>query len=353
MATPAQISNVLIEFKKWLSINGITSGRSYQSMLSNFPNRLTNPTSPYSNYLDTITDCLLAGQPVYAIAVCDIMIDALQGNINTKPNSYLQNAKSSLYRFREFLHQRLLSLIPAAPYPVATVPMVQGGAKAKLGGVINGTNTLIGALGNGKINYFIKLAIESSLFFSVDIVSNRYDSLSQMLSKGVNVPARYTNDKTICSAPVKGQPAVYNINGIPYNVIVDKDGNDSVRKLINYYTGYTVATGQSSIITGYVISHVWGRAFDPRHFTNFWNIVLIPSWANPVMDTPNPPAGSYASRLQNTIVEICRQLYNGTSCQIPPVVNPKDIVHGIYTVPVINQKVNQPLGAILKTCVKV
>ena len=81
--------------------------------------------------------------------------------------------------------------------------------------------------------------------------------------------------------------------------------------------------------------------------------MLIPSWANPVMDTPNPPAGSYASRLQNSIMEICRQLYNETSCQIPPVVNQNDIVHGIYTVPVINPKGSQPLGAILRTSVKI
>lgn len=354
MATPTQMSNLLDEFKKWLRINGISfsSGRSYQNCLSNFPNKLTNPPSPYPDYLDTITDCLFAGHPVIAMAVCDRMIDALQRNIKTNQGIYLQDAKSCLYRFREFLCQSSLFLIPVVQRPVTTVPTVQGVAKTNLGGIIDGTNTLIGALGNGK-NIFIKLAIESSLFFSVDIVSDRHHDLSQKLSSGANVPARYTTDKTICSAPVKGQPAIYNIGGTSYNVIVDKGVNDSVRKLINHYTGYTVSTGQTSIITGYDISHVWGQAFDPRYFTNFWNIVLIPSYANRRMGIPNPPAGSYTSKIQNTIMEICRQLYNGTSCQIPPVVNQNDIVHGTYTIPIINQKDSQPLGAILRTSVMI
>lgn len=210
--------------------------------------------------------------------------------------------------------------------------------KKSLCGSIDGTKKMIDRL-NGQGLDFIKLAIESSLFFSADIVDDRCNKLSQMFSSKANVPARYTNNKTICSTPVKTQPAVYNIGGKSYKVIVDKDGNDFVRKLINDYTGYTVSTGKSSIITGYVISHIWGRAFDPRYFTSFWNITLIPSWANPLMDIPVTNPGSYASKLQNTIMAICEKLYAGTTCNLPPVANPKDVVHGYYEVSVINKKV--------------
>lgn len=363
MATLVQTKSLLNDFRKWLKSNQcISSGGNYNSWLINFPSRLIYKPLPYPDYLDTITDLILAGYPVYAVGLCDKVMSILQTNLNACTNkstrSYLQNAQSSLYQFRAYLCSQLFSLFPLVPPPVPTLsPAVlkaaKGVAKGKLEGIIDGTNTLLnGALAHARIN-FVKLAIESSLFFSADIVGERCNELSKMFNSKANVPARYTDDKTICTAPVKGLPAVYNIGGKSYNVIVDKDGNRSVRKLIKEKTGYIVSTGKSSILTGYVISHVWGRAFDPRYFTNFWNIVLIPSWANPLMDVPNPPKRSYASRLQNTIMAICGKLYAGTACNIPPVANPKDVVHDTYEVSVINKKSSLPLGAITKISVKV
>ena len=359
MATLVQTKSLLNDFRKWLKSNQcISSGGNYNSWLINFPSRLIYKPLPYPDYLDTITDLILAGYPVYAVGLCDKVMSILQTNLNARTNSYLQNAQSSLYQFRAYLCSQLFSLFPLVPPPVPTLsPAVfkaaKGVAKGKLEGIIDGTNTLLnGALAHARIN-FVKLAIESSLFFSADIVGERCNELSKMFNSKANVPARYTDDKTICTAPVKGRPAVYNIGGKSYNVIVDKDGNDFVRKLINDKTGYTVSTGKSSIITGYVISHVWGRAFDPRYFTNFWNIVLIPSWANPLMDVPNPPKHSYASRLQNTIMAICEKLHAGTTCNLPPVSYPKDVVHCIYKVSVINPKGSLPLGTITKISVTV
>ena len=61
----------------------------------------------------------------------------------------------------------------------------------------------------------------------------------------------------------------------------------------------------------YKISHLWGRAFDPRFFTNLWNVVLVPAWANDLLDKPNPIEGSLESRFKSSLMKICEVLYFG------------------------------------------
>ena len=100
-------------------------------------------------------------------------------------------------------------------------------------------------------------------------------------------------------------------NIINYPIIIDNDGNAQVRMLINDKTGYTISAGKGSIFQNYKISHIWGKAYDPRYFTNLWNIVLVPAWANDLLDKQNPYKGSLESRLQSTIMRICEVLYFG------------------------------------------
>ncbi len=94
-----------------------------------------------------------------------------------------------------------------------------------------------------------------------------------------------------------------------YPIIIDEDGNKELRSVINNMTGYTVGAGKDNIFQNYRISHIWGRAYDPRFFTNLWNVVLVPAWANDLLDKPNPNKGSLESRLKSTIMNICIQLY--------------------------------------------
>lgn len=67
-----------------------------------------------------------------------------------------------------------------------------------------------------------------------------------------------------------------------------------------------------------------GRVFDPRCSTN----VIVPAWAKSLMDKEKSLAGSVASILQSTIKAIC-------SSAVP--YNANDILHGIYTINVIDQ----------------
>ena len=191
---------------------------------------------------------------------------------------------------------------------------------------IDGSNELAKILGGEE--EFIKHAIEQSYFFDPIIVYDRMIKLALDLSSDdIPVPARKTTkeEKKNSSSyrhselEINGEKGMYYSEGkldqitgeYPFKKLVkqDKDGNEEVRKLIKKYTGYTVCEGQQSIFKNYVISHVWGRAFDPRYFTNFANIVLVPAWANGLMDKVADEEGSLESILQSTIMAICGKLY--------------------------------------------
>lgn len=123
-----------------------------------------------------------------------------------------------------------------------------------------------------------------------------------------------------------------------YPILIDNDGNAKVRSVINEITGYTVSAGKENIFQNYRISHVWGRAFDPRYFTNLWNIVIVPSWANDLLDKPNAIKGTLESKLQSTIMKICEMLYFNDKCiskqdvqrlimpDYPKIINENDVI---------------------------
>ena len=165
--------------------------------------------------------------------------------------------------------------------------------------------------------------------------------------------ARFTEDLTInIQGAKKGDTNVtYTIDGLNFpGVTVDKDGNAFVRKLINAKTGVTVSQGQNSLIQNAIISHVWGRAYDPRYFTSLWNIVLIPAWANSLMDKEEAVPGSLASKMRATYMEICSKLYaktfndqnklNEINLTKPQIKNPNDVIHGVYVINVIQESPN-------------
>ena len=95
-------------------------------------------------------------------------------------------------------------------------------------------------------------------------------------------------------------------------VTIDTDGNKEVRRLINDYTGYTIGTGKKSIFHNFIISHLWGQAYDPRYFTNFWNIAIIPAWVNSLLDkdADDEDDDSLIKKLKDTFMNVSKALYN-------------------------------------------
>ena len=126
--------------------------------------------------------------------------------------------------------------------------------------------------------------------------------------------ARYTIDGSIVGDNTtlkKGDKAVYTIKEkFKFMVDIDRDGNRFVRNLITDKTGITVSQGKDSVLQNTIISHVWGRAYDPRYFTSLWNIVLVPAWANSLMDKEDAPAETLASKMRATYMQLCTTLYN-------------------------------------------
>ena len=180
---------------------------------------------------------------------------------------------------------------------------------------------------------FIKKAIESSFFFDFCLVKDRHNEIAEDLIGMKYVPVRGGKDKKgeiLNQDQIKKfkigtrrkQLIVSKFN--EWNVFFDAFGNDEVIKLITKKTGYVVARGQQhSNFPNYVISHVWGNASDPRYFTNLWNVVLVPAWANFLMDKNTTEisssdneeilsrafAGSTASKLRCTMKALCLKLY--------------------------------------------
>ena len=177
--------------------------------------------------------------------------------------------------------------------------------------------------------------------------------------------ARYTIDGNIVGDNTtlkKGDKAVYTIKDpnskeeIKFMVHIDRDGNRFVRNLITDKTGITVSQGKDSVLQNTIISHVWGRAYDPRYFTSLWNIVLVPAWANSLMDKEDAPAETLASKMRATYMQLCTKLYNEYQeskeskkgvfpekvegnylSGLPKVKNKEDIISGEFSFNVISE----------------
>lgn len=154
---------------------------------------------------------------------------------------------------------------------------------------IDGTESLLQALGLD-IFGFVRLVLDNSYFFDPEIVAQRHNDIRSAIHKNDKLPARWTeNYKALYPEMTKDKIVKQSetTSSIIYNghpVQIDKDNNYAVRSLIKNKFGYTVSQGQKSIIQYYKISHIWGEAYDPIKFTNLWNLVLVPAWANDLLD---------------------------------------------------------------------
>lgn len=102
-----------------------------------------------------------------------------------------------------------------------------------------------------------------------------------------------------------------NYSGLP--IIIDYDGNDFVRDAIHRYTGVWVCkNNKMNMLRNYKISHIWGRTYDPFYFSSLWNVVIIPTHCNDIMDK-DPTLHPIVAIIQNLFRAICYLLYNPNS----------------------------------------
>lgn len=218
---------------------------------------------------------------------------------------------------------------------------------------IDGYTSLLNAQAIGSIENLVKLAIENSYFINATVANDYHKDLLDAISNNKDIPARSSEDKNKQAKTAGGQLVfkVSDTKTIP--ITEDPDGNKSVRDLIEEKTGFTVSSGYDNFFTNYKISHIWGCAYDPRCFTSLWNIVLVPAWANDLLDKTNS-ASEIVNKMINTYKAVCEKLY-GVPAKLKVLgltnecsqSNANQVVHGDYDIHTLGNKGNkQPIGSI-------
>ena len=325
-------SNVMIsDFKEWLKGNGkLTpkSANSYIGYLGESHNKLLKlvPKNKVYDYMDVIEQFYQAGDILYAVTVINDIVERINNLRSTLPKlpKALNDQRSALKKLRVFLHSKKNNVVdrtylsksnPNNPTSSTLDDIRDSFSKGSLD-KIDGVRVLIEILGEEK---FIKVVIENSYFFEKKIVDDQrkdiFDKLKKLGSTEEEpIPARKTTKKQsgingIGINTKIGNLDIYQINGCNIPIVLDKDGNEQVRKLINKKTGYRISGGVESQFKNYNISHIWGKAYDPRYFTNFWNIVIVPAWANSLLDKESDDEDSIEFKLKEMFKKICVKLY--------------------------------------------
>ena len=164
---------------------------------------------------------------------------------------------------------------------------------------------------------FINAFVESTLFFPKDVVQNRNEELLNLYELDGKFPVRFSrsvndnwNVKNKKEAKKYTRNNKVSLDIYPsVKVIVDNDGNTEVRRLIKNHLGHKVSVGKQSTIKNFTISHVWGLATHPLFFSSLWNIVLIPTHFNYLMDKEDD-AHLLVKEVKSAIKQKCIDLYS-------------------------------------------
>ncbi len=329
-----------------------------------FIHEVLDKNFPYNDYIDLLTLFTINGDLLYSLTVYDKMYDLVCKVIDITGSKELSKRNAAFVLFKEFLYKSYKfitdNITLTKDIEVDNNVINEKRELFQLNDLhkLDGMESLLTIVDDKK---FVKLAVDNSFFFAKELVNKHVDKQYQGTEKFDK--ARYTskeviNKKKISKPKKKGVTAEYfflkeELNDSIYiddayysNVYIDKDGNDYVRDLIKNETGITISKGEGSLIQNTIISHIWGRAYDPRFFMNLWNIVLIPAWANSLMDK-NPIPRSLASKMQATYMKICHKLYKEIfentdywekmKINKPDVIEENDIVKSDYLINLVDE----------------
>ncbi len=380
------------DYEKWLLKQGVKSVGAY------CPQDKYKCNGKDYLYLDLIGVFAIENDRLYVNALFEewkaFIENKNQNNLKTTLNrlSYLQ-------KYRQFVETKVygkkrLSEADNAIFNKKDLESVRDSINKSQNPKVDGMDSLIEYI---TTKQFIKLAIESSYFFSPDLVVKRFEEIKEYICQQKVVdpafkdkevkylPARYTSKED----PTNAADGVHECDqtvGIVYfklpnasqrlcviyqegargknkecgeNTCGGGNGNTRVCQLIKDRTGYDLGTTTNKKhFRNFIISHIWGHAIDPRYFTNLWNIVIVPAWANHLLDKDEK--GTLASTFKATIQKIITELYDfnnfgWASIQMtPPSYNNKEVISGRYQINIIEQKSgNAPLGEIRKKPVSI
>ena len=389
MATKASQFIFRNDYEKWLLKQGVKSVGAY------CPQDKYKCNGKDYLYLDLIGVFAIEDERLYVNA----LFEEWKAEIDKKNNlKTTLNRLSYLQKYRQFVEtivygKKRLSKEDNEIFNefLNALPSVRDSINKSQNPKVDGMDSLIEFVKEEK---FVKLAIESSYFFSPELVKKRVDEIANYICKKEEVdpafdkydikylPARYSSKEDAedgVHEPVEEEGKVYfklpnaaqrlcviyqegargKNKECGANTCGGGNGNARVCQLINDRTGYALgATSDKKHFRNFIISHIWGHAIDPRYFTNLWNIVIVPAWANHLLDKDEE--GTLASTFKATIQKIITELYDfnnidWASIQMTsPSYNNEEVISGRYQINIIDHKsVDAPLGKIWKKPVSI
>ena len=183
-----------------------------------------------------------------------------------------------------------------------------------------------------KMECLVRHMVQKSYFFKPETINRRHREILELINRSDKIPARYSTERGVYAeedgTEVDLRPVAVAVDAscqrkIMYRcfdrqvpVIIDRDGNREVRELIERFSGARVSQGRvRNNITSAVISHIWGKAYDPLCFSNLWNVVVIPDYINSILDkkeTSTPV--NFFERVVNYVKayykEFCYKMYD-------------------------------------------
>jgi hypothetical protein len=140
------------------------------------------------------------------------------------------------------------------------------------------------------------------------------------------ISCQFKNRKTAKGKTTNGMYYSTFRNSIP--IVIDSDGNKTVRDNIKKVTGHIICSSQikNNTVINYTLCHIWdktekplSRTSDPLYFSLLWNIVLIPLSLSAITDknedslyasTPESPNREFIKLIKKLIKAIAINLYN-------------------------------------------
>jgi hypothetical protein len=309
-------------------------------------------------YVDIIGSFILTHDLAYAL----VYLDELENtHIKSATN---KNHGSWFNKYRDFILSCVM-VYPATATTSSVLPqptlatLKKSVTKQRIKSLTYKFDAMDSLIANIGVASFVRLAIENSIFFDEGEAINRFDQVTNSLNTGSLLYARKSQDKTL-------QQNLWYVDpnqGPICPIKLDPNNNQMVNQMINHVFGYC------SLITkffqNYIISHIWGKAYDPRYFTSLWNLALVPACANHLLDKPSALEGTVAKKLIETIMAICFVHYDMSN--LPWNSSPKwmseserpddprnkkqnDVISGTYTIRVLRPCNGNSVGEIdLKT----
>ena len=377
------------DYEKWLLKQGVNSVGAY------CPQDKYKCNGKDYLYLDLIGVFAIENDRLYVNALFEEW-KAFIENKNQNNLKTVLNRLSYLQKYRQFVETIVYGKKRLSKEDNEILNEIRNALSSVRNSINNSQNPKVDGM-DSLIEYistkqFIKLAIESSYFFSPKLVKERVDEIKDYINMHKKVdpafsagnykvkylPARYSEanggherdesagevyfklpnaSQRLCVIYQEGARGKNKECG--GNTCGGGNGNARVCQLIKDRTGYDLGTTTNKKhFRNFIISHIWGHAIDPRYFTNLWNIVIVPAWANHLLDKDEK--GTLASTFKATIQKIITELYdfnniNWASIQMtPPSYNNKEVISGRYQINIIDHKSgNAPLGKIWKKPVSI